>query len=224
MQRRTLLGCCLGLPLVLESAQPKTAHDSHHPANLTPDQALRKLKDGNRRYIGSHLQHPHQTAVWRKGLTAGQHPFACVLTCADSRVPPEIIFDEGLGDLFVVRVAGNIVDDAVLGSLEYAVEHLGTSLILVMGHQNCGAVSAALGAGEPETHIQSLVTAIKPAVEEARKREGDLLANSIAANVRLAVHQLHDSQPLLSKAVEHHALRIVGGVYQLNTGIVEYLT
>ena len=218
-----MLGCCVGLPLVLEAAQSHVAHNTHHPAPIPPEVALKKLQDGNRRYVAAHLQHPHQTPVWRKGLTSGQHPFACVLTCADSRVPPEIIFDEGLGDLFVVRVAGNIVDDAVLGSLEYAVEHLGSTLILVMGHQSCGAVSAALGEGEPHTHIQSLVTAIRPAVELARKKEGDLLTNAIAANVRLAVQQLHDTGPLLSKAVEAHSLKIVGGVYQLSTGIVEIL-
>jgi carbonic anhydrase len=208
----------------LEAAQVRATHDSPHPFSpVPPAVALKKLLDGNRRYVAARLQHPHQTPAWRKELTKGQHPFACILACSDSRVPPEIVFDEGLGDLFVVRVAGNVVDDDVIGSLEYAVEHLGSTLILVMGHQSCGAVTAALGEGEPHTHIQTVVDAIRPAVDTARKREGDLLTNAIEANVRLGVRRLSESGPLLSKAVETGTIKILGGLYQLDTGVVQIL-
>lgn len=106
-----------------------------------PEKGLAALVEGNRRYQAQRLTHPHQNAARRAALAAGQHPFAAVLSCADSRVPPEIVFDQGLGDLFVVRVAGNITDDVVLGSLEYAVEHLHVPLVVVLGHYKCGAVT-----------------------------------------------------------------------------------
>jgi carbonic anhydrase len=193
-------------------------HGAEQKSRLTPDQALAKLMEGNKRYTTSHLQHPHQSAGRRHELEKDQHPFACILSCSDSRVSPEIVFDEGLGDLFVVRVAGNIVDDAVTGSIEYAVEHLGTPLVLVMGHEKCGAVQATLGGGEPGSHIQSLVRAISPAVAEARKSSGDLLGNAVRANVRLVVNQLRQSNPILADHLRTSKVKIVGGVYELDSG------
>jgi carbonic anhydrase len=213
VKKTGLLACCL-----LMAAQA-----SEKKSGLTPDQALTQLLAGNKRYVNSQLQHPHQNAIRRHELEKGQHPFACILSCSDSRTPPEIVFDEGLGDLFVIRVAGNVVDDAVTGSIEYAVEHLGTPIVLVMGHESCGAVQAAIGGGEPKTHIQSLVEAIAPAVAEARKEKGDLIANAVRANVRLAVKQLRESKPLLAEQVEKKKIRIVGAVYELTSGQVELL-
>ncbi|HEY7392870.1 MAG TPA: carbonic anhydrase [Bryobacteraceae bacterium] len=140
---------------------------------LTADTALTRLLDGNQRYARHKERHPDQSAARQKELAGGQHPFAVILGCADSRVPPELLFDQGLGDLFVIRVAGNIVDDAVLGSIEYAVEHLGTKLILVLGHENCGAVSAAVEGGEAAGHLRAVGTAIQPSVVGTAKDPGD---------------------------------------------------
>jgi len=198
--------------LISQGAERKT--------DLTPDQALAKLMEGNKRYATSHSQRPHQSARRRHELEKDQHPFACILSCSDSRVPPEIVFDEGLGDLFVVRVAGNIVDSAVTGSIEYAVEHLGTPVVVVMGHEKCGAVQATLGGGEPGTHIQSLVEAISPAVIEAKKKPGEPLVNAVRANVQLVVQQLRRSGPILAEQLRSHKIRIVGAVYELDSGSV----
>lgn len=209
-----LLACCF--VMVLQGAERKT--------DLTPDQALAKLMEGNKRYTSSHSQRPHQSARRRHELEKDQHPFACILSCSDSRVPPEIVFDEGLGDLFVVRVAGHIVDNAVTGSVEYAVEHLGSTLVLVLGHERCGAVQATLGGGEPGTHIQSLVEAISPAVIDAKKKPGEPLANAVRANVQLVVQQLRQSGPILAEQVRSQKIRILGAVYELDTGAVHLLS
>jgi carbonic anhydrase len=146
-----------------------------------------------------------------------------VLSCADSRVPPELIFDQGLGDLFTVRVAGNIVDDVILGSLEYAAEHLHVPLIIVLGHTGCGAVKATIEGGEPNTHIEALVKAIRPAVEQASHEAGALMENAVRDNVRIAVKQLEQSNPILAELVRHGKLQIRGAVYHLDTGAVEFL-
>jgi carbonic anhydrase len=197
---------------------------SDKKTDLTPNQALAQLLEGNKRYVSSQSKHPHQGAKRRHDLEKTQHPFACVLSCSDSRVAPEIVFDEGLGDLFVVRVAGNIVDDAVTGSIEYAVEHLGTPIVLVMGHESCGAVQATIGGGEPKTHIQNLVEAIAPAVASAKKEKGDLVANAVRANVQLVVKQLKESKPILSDRASQGKIRVVGAVYELATGKVRVLS
>ncbi len=144
---------------------------------VAPAEAISKLKEGNGRYTSGNLQHPGQTSERRAELAKTQHPFATILSCSDSRVPPEIVFDQGLGDLFIVRVAGNVINDEGLGSVEYSVDHLGSRLILVLGHQNCGAVKAAretiAAKGNAPGHIESLVTAIKPAVEATAKEDLD---------------------------------------------------
>ena len=186
--------------LVLAAALASCAEETAAPP---PDQALRMLLDGNKQYVTFHLRHPHETSAWRHGLTKAQHPYATILTCSDSRVPPELLFDAGLGDLFVIRVAGNVAADAVIGSIEYAVEHLGTRLVLVMGHESCGAVQATIGGGEPETHIQSLTRPIEPAVARARNMQGDLVANAVSENVRIVVDQLQKSKPILADRVEN---------------------
>jgi carbonic anhydrase len=202
------------------------AADPGHPEGPTvaPAEAISKLKEGNGRYTGGNLQHPGQTAERRAELAKTQHPFVTIVSCSDSRVPPEIVFDQGLGDLFVVRVAGNVIDDHALGSIEYSVDHLGVRLILVLGHQSCGAVQAAretiAAKGKAPGHIQSLVTAIRPAVEATAK--GDLEA-TIKANVNNVVQALRSSTPILKAKVDSGDVRVIGGYYSLDTGAVTWL-
>src|SRR5512135_1757612 len=163
---------------------------------LTPDQALTQLLRGNERFVAGWPDHPNQSALRRREVSdSGQQPFAIILACADSRVPPEIIFDQGLGDVFVIRVAGNVLDDIILGTIEYAVEHMHTPLVMVLGHDKCGAVTAAVQGVEVRNHIQALAEALRPAVESARTQEGDLISNAIDVNVQQAVMALHASEP-----------------------------
>ena len=146
-----------------------------------------------------------------------------ILTCADSRVAPEIVFDQGLGDLFVIRVAGNIAPPAEVASIEYAVEHLHTPLVVVMGHQSCGAVGAAIEGGEAPGHLPALIDSIRPVVEKARLLGGNLSNNAVRLNVERVVDQLRSSTPLLAGEVAAGKLRIVGAVYSLDTGQVGWL-
>ncbi len=185
--------------------------------------ALPKLIDGNKRFAESKAEHINQSAERRTELAKGQKPFAVIVTCSDSRVPPEIIFDQGLGDLFVIRTAGNIVDDIGLGSVEYAVEHLGVRLIVVLGHERCGAVDATVKGGEAPGHIAKLIEEIKPAVEKAKKQPGDLLDNAILSNINMVVKQLQDSEPILKEFVHSKNLIVVGARYDLDDGVVTLL-
>lgn len=191
--------------------------------SMSSAESMKLLVEGNHRYTSGAFQHPNQQAERRTEVAKGQKPFAIVLTCADSRVPPEIVFDQGLGDLFVIRVAGNIIDDAILGSIEYAAEHLGTPLLVVMGHERCGAVSAAIGSGEVEGHIGSLVRAIKPAVVKAKSMPGDIVENSVKMNVAMVVEKLQHNKPVLSHLVEQGKFKVVGAYYDLDDGSVSFL-
>ena len=187
------------------------------------DAALAKLIAGNQRYLKHQEQRPNQSLARRKELAAGQHPFAVILGCADSRVSPELLFDQGLGDLYVIRVAGNILNDAVLGSIEYAVEHLGTKLVMVLGHEKCGAVSAAVAGGIAPGHISALVAAIQPSVDASSKEPGDKIHNCVVANARRVARQVRESEPVLKDAVEKHGVRVVSADYALDTGRVNLL-
>ena len=189
----------------------------------TADAVLNELKEGNRHHVQHRYTHPHETPARQRELVKGQHPHAIVLGCADSRVPPEIVFDQGLGDLFTIRVAGNIADDAVIASIEYAAEHLNTPLVVVLGHQMCGAVTAATEKREPPGHMPTLVKAIQPAVEEARGLSGDLIENAVRINVEMVVHHLRASAPTLAGLVRLGHLRVVAAVYSLETGRVTWL-
>jgi len=180
--------------------------------------------DGNARYVKHKEKHPDMSFARRRELDLdGQHPYAVILGCADSRVPPELIFDEGLGDLFVIRDAGNVVDDEVLGSIEYAVEHLGVQLVMVLGHEKCGAVSAALASDKAPGHIQKLVDSILPAIKEARSLPGDQVHNCVVANAKHVAMQVKTSEPILRLAVETNRIQVVAANYHLNTGVVEIL-
>lgn len=192
--------------------------------NVTPDSVLAELKTGNAHHVQHHYQHPHETLARQRELVTGQHPHAEILSCADSRVPPEIIFDQGLGDLFTVRVAGNVATDTEIGSLEYGAEHLHIPLLVVLGHESCGAVTAAVQGGNTKGHIAALVSLIKPAVDSSHGMPGDPVANAVRSNVRLVVQQLRSSTPILSELVAHGKLKIIGGVYSLETGEVTWLS
>lgn len=190
---------------------------------MTAEQALRKLLEGNGRFVSGNVTHPNQSAERRAGVISAQHPFAVIVSCSDSRIPPEIIFDQGIGDIFVIRTAGEAMDSATLGTIEYAIEHLNASLIVVLGHDNCGAVKAAVTGGEAPGHINYLVEAIKPAVDKAKGMSGDILNNSIDVNTRDIVAQLGSTKPILFEAVKEGKLKIVGARYHLDTGRVDLL-
>jgi len=229
------------------------AADPAHPDQpiLSPSEALSRLKEGNGRFTAGSPQHPHesvderkymaansyenagvislgmsseQAAKRRAELTKSQHPFAIILSCSDSRVPPETVFDEGLGDLFIVRVAGNILNDEGLGSIEYGVDILGARLIVVLGHQSCGAVDAAMktvaAKGKAPGHIQSLVAAIKPVVDSTPKAD---LETTIKANVTHVVDALRSSTPILKTRVDSGDVQVIGSYYTLDTGAVTLL-
>lgn len=224
--KKIQLAACLVAVTLLAADQFTLAADPAHsdqPA-VAPAEAISKLKEGNGRYTGGNLQHPGQTTERRTELAKSQHPFAVIVSCSDSRVPPEIVFDQGLGDLFIFRVAGNVVDDHGLGSIEYAVDHLNVRLIVVLGHQSCGAVQAAketiAAQGKAPGHIESLVTAIKPAVEATAK---DDLETTIKANVKHVVQAVRSSRPILKAKVDSGDVQVIGGYYSLDTGAVTFL-
>jgi len=216
MKSRLLITVCLLLVLSF-AALPKGN------TTLTADQALQKLVEGNNRYKRMALLRPNQTLARRSLVAKGQNPFAIILSCADSRVPPELVFDQGLGDIFVIRVAGNIPNDQMIGSIEYAVEHFDVPLLMVLGHQRCGAVEATVKGGEVPGHIGSIVEAIKPAVEKTKGMPGDPVENAIRANIELVVEQLKNSKPILSEFVHNGKLKVVGAKYDLDTGAVEMI-
>ena len=195
------------------------------PGNaLSPDAALHELMQGNRRYVQG-LTRRHDFRSERAALVGGQNPYAGLLACADSRVGPEFAFDSFRGDLFVVRVAGNILNDDNLASFEYGVAVLNVPLLMVFGHSSCGAVSSTIKSIDSNTtlpgHLPSLVAALAPSVKAARGQPGDLLTNAAKTNVRLNVERLKTATPILSKAIGEKKLLVVGGYYDLGTGVVD---
>jgi len=208
----------LSVPISLTAA-------SESGNSITADEALNKLLEGNSRFASNSSIHPDQSMERRAELLAGQHPFAVIVGCSDSRIAPEVLFDQGLGDIFVIRTAGQVIDNASLASIEYAVEHLGVPLVLVLGHDSCGAVTAVVQGGEVPGHLGSLVEFIQPAVEQAREagNESLLLDSSIDNNVWNIVEQLESSQPILSEKVESGEVMIVGARYHLDSGEIEIL-
>jgi len=192
---------------------------------MSPSQALARLIAGNERFQSDTTGHPHLHGAKREELVGGQAPFAAILSCSDSRVPPELIFDQGLGGLFVVRVAGNTVTRAGLESIDYAVEHLGASLIMVLGHESCGAVKGALAecASKPAARLPEIFANICPAVSQARKAGGNNLeASTIDFNVTDQERMLERS-PALKKHLADGTLKIVGAVYNLESGKVKII-
>jgi carbonic anhydrase len=203
--------------LLLLAGGVAIAKDS--PASVSPETALARLKAGNARFVAHPVSAEKPTAARRAETAQTQHPFAIIVGCADSRTAPELVFDQNIGDLFVVRTAGNLVDDYGLGSIEYAVDHLGTRLIVVLGHERCGAVKAAVASGTAPGHVNSLVRAIQPAVAAAKTEKGDPLANAVKANARLTAEKIGKEAELGEHKSE---VRIVTGYYDLDTGVVEW--
>jgi carbonic anhydrase len=198
------------------------------PQNVvTPDEALALLKAGNARYVEGVMKR-HDFRTERESLTRGQNPYAAILSCADSRVSPELAFDSARGDLFVCRVAGNFANDDIIASMEYAVAELKTPLIMVLGHSACGAVSAAIKSLKDNTtlpgHLPSLVKSLTTAIRESEGRPGDLLDNAITQNVIDNVQKLKGATPILSAALAQGKLRVVGAIYRLADGRVDILT
>lgn len=194
----------------------------------TGDEALQRLLRGNRRFVAAMAANPNQTVERRAQVAYKQTPFAVILGCSDSRVPLEIIFDQGIGDLFVVRLAGNVFDNGMgLGSIEFAVEYFHSPLLMVLGHERCGAVQSTIEAMERNAtvpgKIANIVAAIKPVVEQVRGQPGDLLDNAVQANVRHVVNQLQNAGPIVKNLQAEGKLKIVGAYYALQTGQVEIL-
>ena len=227
LSRRSLLvGAASTTALLLsKTAGAKEAKTPPKPQNvLSPDASLERLLKGNTRYVnGVSLRHDFKHE--REALAGGQNPYAAILSCADSRIAPEYAFDSSRGDLFVCRVAGNFASDETVASLEYAVAELGTPLIVVLGHDSCGAVSATIKSLKDGTtlpgHLPSLVNAIAPAVKAVSQQAGDTLGNAIRQNVIDNVAKLSSATPILSAAVEQGKLKVAGGIYRLRDGRVE---
>ena len=195
---------------------------------LTADEALAKLKEGNMRYVAQASVAPHQDAARRhETATGGQHPFATILSCADSRVPLEIVFDQGVGDIFAVRVAGNVAAVDELGTMEYGAEHLAVPLIVVLGHTKCGAVTAVVK-NEPVTeNIGQLVAPIVPAVKSVKSRFAsasldEVISKSIEANVWQAISDIYAKSPLLKKMAAAGKVKVVGALYDIDSGKVQW--
>jgi len=231
LSRRRLLGflgaAAAGLALA-GTVSAKEAKKPPKPQNVvSPDASLELLMKGNKRYVDGDSRR-HDFKREREALVGGQNPYAGILSCADSRIAPEYAFDSGRGDLFVCRVAGNFANDDTIASMEYAVAILGTPLIMVLGHDACGAVDATIKSLKDNTtlpgHLPSLVTSLTPAVKAASGRPGDPLDNAIQQNVIDNVAKLKAATPILTSAVEQGKLKVVGGIYWLRDGRVEMIS
>lgn len=210
----------LGAPALAGPSSP--AHAPEPVGNA--EEALVRLLAGNRRFISGHARHPHQSLKDLHELAAGQHPFVITVGCADSRVSPEVLFDQGLGDIFDNRVAGNIVDDLLLGSIEFAVEEFGSPLIVILGHERCGAITATIEAvetgGTAPGHIGVIVDALRPIIEPVLDAPGDRIDNAVRANIHAQAAQLTGRSEIIAGHVAAGDVRIVGARYDLDNGRV----
>ncbi|MDJ0727633.1 MAG: carbonic anhydrase [Prochloraceae cyanobacterium] len=207
----------------LETEDRIVVSQNNQYADMSPQEAIDELVRGNQRFIRQKSRNPNQDRFRLRQVSASQSPFACILTCSDSRVPPEILFDRGLGDLFVVRDAGNIATPGEIGSLEYGALVLGAKAVVIMGHQSCGAVQAAMQLGSTPGFIGSVINEILPAVTISRNKSGDRVYNAIIANVMLQKQRVQTS-PIISQLIEENKVTVVGAYYNLQTGKVEIIT
>jgi len=191
--------------------------------SIPPDTALKKLLVGNGRFASGEAEHPRQGEARRKEVARGQKPFAIVVSCSDSRTPPEVIFDQGLGDVFVTRVAGNTVDNPALGSIEYALSHFPPTIIVVLGHQRCGAVEAAIAGGTFPGKIGAAVKPILPAVEAVRRRETPTVEAVVDENARRTAAALSKRSSIVESRLKAGTLKIVAARYELDSGRVKLL-
>ncbi|MDR5754334.1 MULTISPECIES: carbonic anhydrase [unclassified Caballeronia] len=212
--------------LRLDDARAAAPPDGPAPNSIHPDEALARLLQGNARYAANQPAN-RDFSAGRVARVSAQYPIAAIVGCADSRVAPELAFDQGPGDIFVVRVAGNFINDDILASLEYGVEFLGVPLIIVLGHTNCGAVEATVKAVKEGVrlpgHLPELVRAIEPALRIARAQGGDLIAQTTIENVRLNTNRLMVARPLVERYVKSGRVKVVGGIYDLATGNVRLI-
>ena len=224
-RRNLILGAATTGVLWASAARAKGTKATPKPENVvSPDTSLSRLMEGNHRYVGG-VARRHDFKHEREALAGGQNPYAAILSCADSRIAPEYAFDTGRGDLFVCRVAGNFATEETVASLEYAVAVLAVPLILVLGHDACGAVDATIkslkdGKALPG-HMPSLVAGLAPSVKAAEKQPGNSLDNAILQNVKDTAARLIAATPILSAAVKQDKMRVVGGVYRLKSGKVD---
>ncbi|MGC2122300.1 MAG: carbonic anhydrase [Xanthobacteraceae bacterium] len=222
-----LAAAAAGLALAPQAFAAKTKAPPKPENVMTPDAALHRVMQGNARSVAGGSGR-HDVRHEREARSKGQNPFAAVLSCADSRIAPEYCFDTARGDLFVCRIAGNFASDEMTASLEYAVQVLNTPLILVLGHEACGAVDATIKSVKDGTtlpgHLPSLVAAIRPAVEAVQGQPGDMLQNAVRRNVALNVDKLKSAGPILKSFVDDKKIRVVGGIYELRTGRLELLS
>ncbi|MBD2100466.1 carbonic anhydrase [Leptolyngbya sp. FACHB-261] len=206
-----------------QALEPEPANAQQRPRPVDPDASLKRMMDGNQRFVQQKRASPNQSQLRLQETAQAQYPFAAMLSCADSRVPSEIVFDQGVGDLFVVRVAGNVVTPETIGSLEFSSAVLGSQLIMVLGHERCGAVAAAVKGDPLPGRIGSFVETIKPAVERVRGRPGDAVENAVIANVQYQVSLLKENSVILAQLIRDGKLKIVGGRYDLDTGEVRII-
>ena len=204
--------------------QSNISYASEHISNLSAKEAMEKLKQGNERFVTLREKHPDSDKKRRKEMLNGQHPFVVILSCSDSRVPPELIFDQGLGDIFEIRNAGNVLDEHIIGSIEYAVMHCGVKLVLIMGHQDCGAVAATLSGKYETKFIKSLEDSIIPAVEDCKEKGLEVNSdNVVKAHVMQDIKELMEKDTELVNYMKENNVKIVPAYYHLDTGIVDFL-
>jgi carbonic anhydrase len=212
-------------PSAAAAAPNPAAGATVEPLAANADQALQLLRDGNQRFAEDHAEHLDDNPARRMAVSSTQKPFATILSCVDSRVPIELIFDRGIGDLVVIRSAGEVLDRSVIGSLEFGVAELNTPLLMVLGHQRCGALTAAVKAFDTHEHqpgdLEFLVDALAPAVKQVTGQPGDRVTNAVKANVAFTVAQLRSKSAVLAQAESTGKARIVGGYYSLDTGRVD---
>lgn len=212
--------------LVPATPVPATPAPTPRPqgSGIAAPSALQSLIDGNLRFASGKSTNPRWDSVRRNALSTVQNPIAVILSCSDARVPPEILFDQGLGDLYVIRTAGNIAGPAGLAALEYALEELGVPLVVVLGHQDCGAVAAAVHESEAPGKVAAIIQQIRPVVDTVRAQDGELLTNSVDANIAAEVERLKSENALLVEYLARSYVEVVGARYDLDSGLVDWLT
>lgn len=218
--KKLLLSTMLIFSLLITA---NTCLANHNSENLSAEESLEKLVQGNKRFVELKQKHPDEDKKRRKEMLKGQHPFVVILSCSDSRVPPELIFDQGLGDIFEIRNAGNVLDEHVIGSIEYAVMHCGVKLIVIMGHQDCGAIAATLSGVSETKYIKSLEDSIQPAVDDCKRKGLEVNSdNVVKAHVQQDINELLSQDTELVKYMKEHNVKIVPAYYHLDTGVVDF--
>jgi carbonic anhydrase len=215
--------------IITNRSEIRIPENNPNPNAVSAEEAKRRLIAGNRRFFNQNRKYPNQSKRRLQSVSKKQYPYAAILGCADSRVPPEIIFDQGLGDLFVVRVAGNIATNETIGSLEYATANLGTQLIVVLGHKGCGAVSAAFDNQPDNGNINSVVDNIKPSISETPRTRSNINDvnddnNPVINNIEYQARKLQNNSQIIDRLIRDDKLKIVGAYYDINTGKVRFLT